>query len=486
MRFNPVSEARKPAVNLAGGPANAEDPKTELALLTLTSFVEDQFYRKAKNLLERVRALVAQVEPEFVAKLGIFARDNCGMRSISHALAVEVLPKARGSWWIRGFYDQIVMRADDVTEILSYLEVRKRDNDPAFGKGIPNSMKIGLGRALARMSDYQLAKYRGGTRTLKLVDAANLLHPPRSPALDKLINGTLLPADTWEVALTEAGSDQALKTGAWRHLIATGKIGYFALLRNLRNIIQQAPEMVPMALEILVDPERIRKSRVLPFRFQTAAQQIMEMGPGLNYGPILTALSRAADLSLENTPMFEGRTAILVDVSGSMYPEWSALGRKAPIFTACLFAASLFRRNNAHVIVYSNGAEYVALNPVDSLFTLAGLIQGHMRPGGTNVHAAFEVMTAPYDRIVLLSDMQAWMNPGPLRGAFEDYCRRAECRPRIFSFDLSGYGTTELPSKDICCLAGFSEKAMTIMRLLESDKDALIHEIERVPLCQTT
>ncbi|MCB9285123.1 MAG: hypothetical protein H6563_13690 [Lewinellaceae bacterium] len=53
------------------------------------------------------------------------------------------------------------------------------------------------------------------------------------------------------ICRTRAGQDAASeedkaerKAEAWADLIAADKLGYFALLRNLRNIAEQAPELV--------------------------------------------------------------------------------------------------------------------------------------------------------------------------------------------------------------------------------------------------
>ncbi len=68
-----------------------------------------------------------------------------------------------------------------------------------------------------------------------LVDAVNLVHPPHTEALGALIDGTLAPAETWETKLTQAGQTDGSKSEAWAQLVRTRKLGYFALLRNLRN-----------------------------------------------------------------------------------------------------------------------------------------------------------------------------------------------------------------------------------------------------------
>ena len=82
--------------------------------------------------------------------------------------------------------------------------------------------------------------------------------------------------DTWETELTKAGQaaetdeqKDELKKDAWTKLILEKKIGYFALLRNLRNIIEQAPEVLPQALELLMNENLIKKSLVSRLRVQS-------------------------------------------------------------------------------------------------------------------------------------------------------------------------------------------------------------------------
>jgi hypothetical protein len=52
----------------------------------------------------------------------------------------------------------------------------------------------------------------------------------------------------------------------------------------------------------------------------------------------------------------------------------------------------------------------------------------------------------------------------------------------VYSWDLTGHGTSQFPEKKIFCLAGFSDKVFNTMALLEQDRGALIKEIEAVEL----
>ena len=341
MKFNTLLKraTRGNTTNLAGGCAFTQSPKAELVSILLTATLGDQFYRSGDATAARVKELVAATDDKaFVAKAAIYARTQAGMRSVSHLVAAELARGVKGAPWTKRFYDRVVHRPDDVLEILAcYLA--------AYARPIPNALKKGLGAALARFDEYQLAKYRRDSAELKLVDAVNLLHPPHSEPLRKLMRGELAPAETWETKLTQAGaqateSDRGevaeLKSAAWDELIASRKLGYFALLRNLRNILEQAPQCVDAALAMLVDERLIAKSLVLPFRYLTALEAV-QSSKLPRAGDALAALSEAADKSLANVPAFDGRTLIALDGSGSMN------GR--PLAIGSLFAAVLAKAN---------------------------------------------------------------------------------------------------------------------------------------------
>ncbi|HVK80145.1 MAG TPA: hypothetical protein VM915_05980, partial [Verrucomicrobiae bacterium] len=192
-------------------------------------------------------------------------------------------------------------------------------------------------------------------------------------------------------------------------------------------------------------------------------------------GDALAALGEAADKALANVPRFDGRTLVALDGSGSM------AGR--PLAIGSLFAAVLAKANTeATVMVFSNDAEFVAVNRRDSTLSLARQIAGRAPNGGTNFHAIFERAKCAYDRIVILSDMQGWIGHHAPTASLAAYRQKTGADPRVFSFDLAGYGTLQFSERNVYCLAGFSDKALQTMRFLEEDTSALIREIETIPL----
>lgn len=313
-KFNTTLPKQKTLTeNLAGGQAYNHSDELALVSLLLTSFVNDQFYRSAQSSLDELRSLVSKVgDKEFIAKAAIYARDKFGMRSITHALAGELTSEIAGKEWGKDFYDKVIVRVDDMTEILSYyLAYKTTKTSPKF----PNSLKKGFAKAFDKFDGYQLAKYRGENKEVKLVDVVNIVHPVptvrNKEALGLLVKGELKSTETWESKLSNTGQvaeneeDLAqLKADAWTGLLSERKIGYFALLRNLRNIIEQAPNAVPMACQLLTDEKLIKSSRVLPFRFNTACEEISKLGSSTEVRNVLVAINTALDISVSNAVQY--------------------------------------------------------------------------------------------------------------------------------------------------------------------------------------
>ena len=481
-KFNTTLPKQKTLTeNLAGGQAYSQTNELKLVSLLLTSFVNDQFYRDGNTSLAELKNLAEKVkDKEFIAKSAIFARDRFGMRSITHALAGELTSQLNGKEWGKDFYDKVVVRVDDMTEILSYYLANKTDRtNPKF----PNALKKGFAKAFDKFDGYNLSKYKGENKEVKLVDIVNLVHPVptarNKEALELLIKGELKNTQTWESKLSEAGQkaeseeDLAkLKSNAWEELISTRKIGYFALLRNLRNIINQAPSVVPAACELLTDERLISKSRVLPFRFATAYEEISKLGSSKEVRDVLVAINQALDISVANVPKFDGETLVVMDVSGSMS------GRASEI--ASLFGAILAKVNSCDVMTFSTRAQYKQYNPMDSVLTIRNSFR--YSGGGTNFKSIFTTANKKYDRVIILSDMQGWMGYTTPSAEFNQYKKNYGANPFVYSWDLAGYGTLQFPENNVFALAGFSDKVFDIMKLMEIDKKALYNEIKAIQL----
>ncbi len=480
-RFNHVTKSTK-TVNRAGGEAFEMSPKLALVTHVLTSMVKDQFYRSADEGISELKELLAKNDPLFAAKTALFARREYGLRSVSHIVAAEIAKTVKGQQWTKNFFDKIVYRPDDMTEILSLYW--------ADSKNEPNALKKGFKKAFSRFDGYQLAKYRGEGKEVSLVDVVNVVHPLHTEALAKLVKGELKNEKTWEAKISATKGDETKKQEAWGDMLRSGTLGYFALLRNLRNILESDPGLVEMVAAQLTDEKKIKKSLVMPFRFLSAMTAVSEAGlDTMATRKIMSAISQAMEIALSNVPRFEGKTLIVLDVSGSMlgnsyfgYSSQVKVPHDSPLAIGALFAAALYKTNEADMMLFTDDAEYRAIDPSYPLAAVYGEITKNLTPSGTNFHAPFQTANKAYDRIIILSDSQGWMGYDSPTRSFAQYKARTGASPKVFMFDLAGQGTLQLPERDVYCLAGFSDKTLDVLKLLETDKSALIKTIEGVEI----
>ena len=471
-KFNSTVLNKPDTVNLAGGSAYTQSTELEIATLLLTSFLTDKSYEKESQQIERLKKLFDKLpenNKQFMAKASIYARQEFGMRSISHLCAALIsnYKKGRGTWCER-YITKNVRRVDDITETIAcYMSL--------YDKKLPWSLKYGLAKAFDKFDEYQLAKYQAKGKEVSLIDAVRLCHPKpcakNAEALDKLIHGQLKQTETWNAQLSNVKKSDDVeqvtkdKQQVWHNFVSKGnKVEYFALLRNLRNMLEQAtPEDYNTALQLLCDKQLIKTSKVLPFRYLTAFKQFTDRATRI-------ALSNAVDISMKNVPKFDGSTAILLDVSGSMTGRVADTNLSMAEVGA-LFAAALYKTNDADIVMFSDFAKYFVGNPLDSTTTIVNSIP--FACGGTNFNVAFQQLNRKYDRIIILSDMQSWGHGYySCNDAFKNYKRAYNCpNCKLYSFDLTGYGTSQFPETNVYTLAGFSEKTFDIMQKMESAND---------------
>ena len=509
-KFNEKSTPKNVTVNHMGEKAFIQKPEFQLVSILLTSFMENSYYETSNQTIERMKDAIKKVDPKFAAKAAVYARNEFGMRSVSHVLAVEMLKYISGQPWGKNFFEAVVRRPDDMSEIIAYY----------FSKGnekLPSAIKRGFAKAFGKFDKYQIAKYKGKAKEVSLVDVVNLVHPTptekNSVALKELVEGTLKNDSTWESKLTKAGQDaksedekMELKANAWKDLFDTNKMPYMALLRNLRNILEQAPELTDRACEMLVNRKMIENSLVLPFRFISAHAEIEKLKKeglfekdGENISKILKAIDDAAKTSVINLPVLQGKTIILSDNSGSMTGDSfgsSLASRMSNIKTsdiANLFAVLYWMKaDNTLVGLFGDHLIYPNLKRNAGVFENFKIIDKEKdKCGGATERGIFDMFEKltkekiKVDTIVVFSDCQIgdkclWFDHSGNRG--EEFNRLFEAYKsinpdvRVYSVDLKGYGNNVF-NESVIKISGWSDKIFDIMKMMEQDKNALIQKI---------
>ena len=377
-----------------GGRARNISTEAQLRRSVLACLLwEQQFYEDGVEIAGRIAELVPKVAAEKVAALAAEARESMKLRHAPLLLVREMARHASHRKLVADTLERVIQRADELCE---FVAIYWKDGRVPLSAQV----KKGLAAAFPKFDEYQLAKYdRGGP--IKLRDVLFLSHAkPRDDAQagvwKKLVWGKLATPDTWEVALS-SGAD---KRAAWERLLTENKLGALALLRNLRNM-REASVDEDLVLKAI---RSMKTDRVLPFRFLAAAR----------YAPQWeSALEEAMLKSVAAQAKLPGRTALLVDVSGSMT---APLSRRSEMLRtdAAYGLAVLLREVGDRVNVYSFSNELVEV-PARRGFALRDAIDKSQAHGGTYLGKAIEQLNARaekgkderYDRLIVITDEQA-------------------------------------------------------------------------------
>ncbi|HEX7922170.1 MAG TPA: TROVE domain-containing protein [Bradyrhizobium sp.] len=369
-------------------------PEMELRRALLNCLLwENQFYEDGVAIADRIKALVPKVEPARVAELAIAARETMKLRHAPLLVVREMARHATHRGLVADTLARVIQRPDEMTELLAiYWADALGPQQQRKRQPVSAQIKKGLARALTRFDAYQLAKYdRDGAVRIK--DVLFLVHAkPKDAAQEKvwkqLVDGELASPDTWEVSLS-SGKD---KRETFERLIAENRLGGLALLRNLR-LMQKAE--VPR--RIIADAiEAMRTDRILPYRFITAARYAPDFEP---------ELEAAMLKSVKDYARLDGRTRLLIDVSGSMFTPLSAQSEMTRAEAACGLAI-LAREVCDEVEIFTFSNELVKLPPRRG-FALRDAIIGSQPHGGTYLGKAVTEIDRKGDRLIAFTDEQS-------------------------------------------------------------------------------
>lgn len=454
--------------NKEGHAAYGMPDKAKLVTQVLTSFFqESKFYGDNSAEMQEVIKRVIKKDPQFVSNLAVFARREFNMRSVSHVLTAYLAHEPDGKPYVRKTVNGVTLRGDDVTEIMSFYIA-------TFGKPIPNSLKKGINDVFVGFDEYTLAKYKGDGKAVKMRDLLCLCRPrPETSSQEALwkrcLEGNLEVPQTWETQLSANGNTRE----TWEKLIDSGKVGYMAMLRNLRNILSANPRNLSKVYNKLADPVAVKKSRQLPFRFLSAYKQVGNVGGS----KVFDVLEAAIDASVENLPKIPGTTVIAVDTSGSMSSPISA---KSDIRCAeiGMMLGVLANRICENAIFYTFDTN-IKRKTIPSRSGILYTVMNEARAGGgTYMQLPFEKMLSDRvkaDRVIIVSDNQCnggyWSKP--VQKYADEYRLASGNDIWVHAIDLQGYGTQQFCGAKTNIIAGWSEKVLDFILLAEQGEGTL-------------
>lgn len=466
-KFNKV-EKSKQKTTYEGGKAYERDNATAWLNFLFSSYLEDTFYENSntqiKRFIELTNTIGEEYGPVFVAKAADFARNELGMRSVTHLIAAML--NHQKFPYKRDYLRRLFYRPDDIGETFAAVE--------KLGDKHSHALIRAAGDTISSLSEYQLSKYGDKKGKWNMYDLINVTHA-HSSAIDKFKNGTLEEADTWENKISgERGSSE--NDSEWKRLVEEGKLGYLALIRNLRYIMNVddidrswiADNLVPQ----LTNKEKIRKSMVFPYQIYAAYRNMRTTNP-----LITSALDEAFRIACGNVEELPGNSAVVLDVSGSMEDSISGHSMISMKEVGACYAAMLYVSQDCDFIKFGNRASWREYNKNDNIFGIIDNMTWNDACGyGTDISSVFVKIGSTgktYDRLFIISDMQTmdgkshWCKADP-----EDLYNACTPNAHIYSFDLANYDGQCFPSNPKFHFAtALNDKVFAFIPYLENNRN---------------
>ena len=358
---------------------------------------------------------------EAALQVAVELRSQDNIRTTPQVIAVRAAnhKAAKGTGLIRRYAAAVIQRADEAAVQMEYQLA-------TFGRPVPAGLKRAWSDALGRQSQFQIAKWRGGAKATTLNDVVSMTHA-KSDSLDLLMKDQLKLGEdgneTWESIRSSGGS--------WEQAVAV--MGHMALLRNLRNLIDNSVDP-DLWLEKFV--AGAPTGRQLPFRYVSAHQAVLDAHgvPAKNKNSsvarILAGVEQALDLSIGNLPTLPGRSLVLTDNSGSAQgTATSSMGtmKVATIGNLMGILTARASEKGGKLGVFGDQVAFMDVSPtdpsLDQVKKAEALVKSRIT-GGTEhgIWEALDLITTKnevYDNVFVYSDMQA--GHGGLYGTGKGY-----------------------------------------------------------------
>ncbi len=458
--------------NEAGGKAYAFGAKHALAQYAATGCLNNTFYVTAAEQLDKVLALCGKIEPEFLAKTALYARQKGYMKDLPALLCAVLTVKSPEL--LEKVFDRVI---DNGKMLRNFVQIVR--------SGIVGRKSLGsLPKRLVRnwitqRTDEQIFSASVGN-TPSLVDIVKMVHPkPQTPQREALFaymigknhDAEKLPFLVQEyedfkriaseggfsetlpdvpfqmltsMKLTTAQWAQIAMKASWhttrmnlntfaRHGVFGGSVVRKSkreerqssrivdrLARSCtkiwKNIVSQDDAVTKTVCERLKDEKEIARSKVFPYQLLAAYLNTSETDGVPRC--IRNALQDAMEIATNNVPTIDGKTYVFVDVSGSMHSAITgerkgSTSKVRCIDVAALVAATLLRKNpNTVVVPFESNVSLVSLNPRDSIMTNAEKL-AKLPAGGTNCSAPMRYLntiSATGDLVIYVSDNESWLD----------------------------------------------------------------------------
>lgn len=473
-------------------------PLEEVYLQTLlTNTFGSTFYVSDNDLIQRsdeIHDKMLAKNPAWAAKAMIYSRNQGYMRTQpTYGLAkLSRIGNGKPKLLFRSIFDKVILTPND---LLDFMTMVRSLSGGEGGRAVKNAVGDWLN---SNMSEYWLIKYGSRNNGYTLHDVMITVHPKTRDKIRNMMYRYLVTGEInvelsqlvafykFTRAETEAEKLKWITEGHLPHEVVTGAGGLttkvweqvaqymppFALLRNLATLERNnalTPAVRNRIFKVFNDKELIGKSKILPFRFLDAMNQVHD-------GPVCDALRMALDHATSNLPEIPGRSAIFVDQSGSM------AGRNIEI--AGVFGVSMYKKTKSNAIVWgfdseggywarSTGLYEHKLSLIDSTLTQAAYFKAQ---GGTDCGLPMRRLTAcgeKVDTIIMITDEQ--QNSGSsFYDSLNAYKSRVNRNVKTFIVNVAPYRGALTPTEKNCWhIYGWSDRVLSFISMAAEGFDSM-------------
>ncbi len=500
------------AVNKHGVPAYKFSPRHALAQLAVTGTLNQTFYATATEQFDEVLKAAQQVEPDFIAKAAIYARQRGHMKDMP-AFLLAYLSMLQTNDFSKAF-PRIV---DGGKMLRNFVQVMRSG---AVGrKSLGTRPKKMVQAWLETASDIEIMRASVGNDP-SLADVIKMVHPKPGDKAREALYAWLIGRPHDVAALPQIvqefeafKQDPALPVPAVPFQMLTAlpltrehwaaiadKAGWQMLRMNLATFARHGVfEVEGFAEKIaarLADAAAIKRARVFPYQLMAAYAQAGQGIPAV----VREALHDAMETAVSNVPAIEGRVVVCPDVSGSMSSPVTGYRQGATTKVRCidvagLVAAAVLRANrSARVIPFEQSVVKVDLEPRDTVMTNARKLAA-IGGGGTNCSAPIELLVAEkakVDLVIFVSDNESWVD-GTRRGGTAsrmmtvwEKLKSFNPNAKLVCIDIQPYGTTQaLENTDVLNIGGFSDAVFDTISAFtrgEIGAEHWVGEIDKIEL----
>lgn len=526
------------SVNYAGGDAYAMSPENALAQLAVTGCFNNTFYTTAEGQAEQVLDLVSKADPEFVAKLAIYAHTTGYMKDMPAALlanlatrnpelCVRAFPRVVSNGKMLRNFAQMLRSGKFGKRNISSQRLRKavaqwfnsRTDEQIFFNSVGSNPTMGDVVKMARVRPttrersalyaHLAGKEKGFFNGEDFVTAESLpalvaayeafrVSPvgeiPNAPF--EMLLGLQLSPDDWKAVAAKATWTQTFKS-----------LNTFS-----RQKVFEDRKLTRLVVDKLKNPELIEKAKVFPYQILMAYKAITDRG--ITYrsktkgseefealpAEIVAALEDALELATRNVPAFEGLNVVLCpDVSGSMSSSPVTGHRKGSttqvmsIDVAGLIASCLLRMNPlARVLPFEGRVVNVKLDAKNKVMANTKILSS---VGGGSTDCALPLAQlnregAKVDVVIFVSDYESWTGYHGITGATQmqgqwDLIKTRNPNAKLVCLDLAPHNTSQVVGRaDTFGVGGFSDQVFSMINdfVTGSSKNQWLDVINQVEL----